>query len=61
MSQGSGRDPGGLAYPPSLPRSGCVTLGKCLHFSVQLLHLGCEDKKAMGGLTEVPTTESLAP
>lgn len=58
-SQGAGRDPGGLAYPPFLPRSGCVTLDECLHFSVQLLHLGCEDKKAMGGLTEVPAMESL--
>ena len=59
-SRRAGREPDGLASIPSLTRSSCVTLGKCLHFSVQLPHLWRENNKAMRGPTEATHAESLA-
>lgn len=56
-SQRAGREPDGLASTPSLPRSSCVTLGKCLHFSEQLPHLWRGNNKAKRGPALTMSTE----
>lgn len=59
-SKRAGRETDSLASTLSLPCCSCVTLGKCLHFSVQLPHLWHGNNMAMGGPTEVMDAEQLA-
>ena len=48
-SKRAGRETDGLARTLSLPCPSCVTLGKCLHFSVQLPRLWHGNNMAMRG------------
>lgn len=50
----------GLSLPPFLPCSGCVTCVSAFSLPLCSFFIWDEDKKAMGGLTEVPAMESLA-